>query len=299
MNNSRGVWRCLLLPHPAVLTVLWPVSIAMLIYCLAWRGGEGVICYLSYVLSAYSLTVLCARLPRIWRSLRTENRLLLRWKGDLRWRVNLSLYGSLAFNTAYAILQLGLGVYHAQGWFYALGVYYLLLALMRFSLLRYSATHAPGERIKNELFQYRLCGFILLFMNLVLGALVFFITYRNRVFLHHQITTIAMATYTFTALGVAIAGYYRYRKHQSPVLSAVKTVSLSAALVSLLTLENAMLNVFGTAEQESFRRLMTGISGTVVVLFLLFVAIFIIIHATKAAHNIDEQEKTNGSQSKQ
>lgn len=61
---------------------------------------------------------------------------------------------------------------------------------------------------------------------------------------------------------------------------AAKVISLTAALVSMLSLETAMLAQFGSDEAE-FRRTMLGVSGGVVCAFVLAMAIYMIVRSTK------------------
>lgn len=122
-------------------------------------------------------------------------------------------------------------------------------------------------------------------------ALSVFITYfiwNIRVFRHHEITTITMATYTFAALGLAIANAVRYKRYQSPVYSAAKAISLASAVVSVLTLENTMLTVFGQGKDEVFRQYMLGASGVTVIFIVQGIAVHMIRKAGKnlrAIHN--------------
>lgn len=109
--------------------------------------------------------------------------------------------------------------------------------------------------------RYRFCGALLIVMNLALSTIIFYIVYQNRGFSYHYIQTIAMATYTFTITTVAIVNAIRYRNYEQPTVSAVKFVSMAAALVSMLSLESAMLNAFGEESGENFRQLMTGLTG--------------------------------------
>ena len=296
MKRLPPLLRALLFPPVALLIPLIPASVALLIYGFVLLQPSHPVSILSYVLSAYALTAVCVRLPRVWHTLRHESKLFLRWRQDVHGRVKLSLYAALALNTAYAAFQLGLGLYHGSLWFYTLAAYYLLLVVMRFSLLRYARTHAAGSDPQGELFRYRFCGYLLAVMNVVLGGIVFFISQRGERFRHHEITTIAMAAYTFFALGIAIAGLIRYRKQQSPVYTCTKSISLAAALVSMLTLESAMLTAFGDAGDARLHNTMTAIFGTAVALFVLGMAILIIAQTTqkiKALKNATTQEKYN------
>ena len=296
MKRLQTVLRALLFPPVGALFVLPPLCTALLIYSFLFSSPSHPVSILSFVLSAYALTAVCVRLPRTYRWLRRESRLLHFWKSDTHGRFVLTLCISLALNTAYAVFQLGLGLYHRSAWFYTLSAYYLLLAVMRLSLLRYARRHSVGSNQKRELFQYRFCGYLLVVMNLVLGGIVFFITQRGERFQHHEITTIAMATYTFCALGIAIAGLVRYRKQQSPVYSCAKVVSLAAALVSMLTLESAMLSAFGDVRDQRLHLTLTAVFGTVVALFVLSLAVFIILQTTKKIKALSHsaiQEKNN------
>jgi uncharacterized membrane protein YfcA len=96
-----------------------------------------------------------------------------------------------------------------------------------------------------------------------------------------MIITIALAAFSFTAITVAIVNMVKYRKYNSPVWSASKALSFVAALVSMLTLEDAMLATFGQAEGEGFRQIMCGLTGVGVVAIVLAIAIYMIVTSTK------------------
>jgi hypothetical protein len=76
----------------------------------------------------------------------------------------------------------------------------------------------------------------------------------------------------------------RFRRHGSPIHSAAKVISLTAALVSMLSLETAMLAQFGGDDSE-FRMIMTSISGGMVCTFVLAMAIYMIVRSTRYLKN--------------
>ena len=281
----------LLFPHIVLMIVLVPISITMLVYSMVFVGTESAVAIISYVLSAYTLTVWCFKIPYLihfFRAFKNENKFVRRWQNDDRLRVNISLFSSLIWNAAYAVFQLWLGIYHKTFWFASLGGYYVCLAIMRFFLVKYTASHGPGERMRTELRKYRACGIVLLLMNLALTLIVFFMVYWNRSFKHHEITTIAMAAYTFTTFTTAIANVIRYRKYNSPVYSASKVISFAAACVSMLTLESTMLTTWGAGEGDGFRRIMLALTGAAVTFFVLAMAIYMIIKSNKEIKAIDD-----------
>jgi hypothetical protein len=282
--NWKKLGKALLFPHIAIMILLVPIATAFLVYSMVSLGTESAIAIISYVLAAYTLTVWCFKIPYLihfFKTFRNENRYAIRWREDDRLRVNLSLYGSLIWNTAYAIFQLWLGFYHHTFWFYSLAGYYISLAVMRFFLVRHTSVHKPGEKMREELVRYRACGWVFLVMNLALALIIFFMVYWNRTFRHHEITTIAMAAYTFTTFTTGIINIVRYRKYNSPVYSATKAISMAAACVSMLTLESTMLTTFGQGESPAFRQLMLALTGIAISAYIVTMAIYMIVKGNR------------------
>lgn len=208
-----------------------------------------------------------------------ENEYINRYFREPALQVKVSLYGSLVLNIAYAIMQFGLGMYNNSVWFYALSTYYFLLALMRFFLLK--EARRDGINLYFEYLCCRFCGIVLLFMNIVLSIITFYIIKQNRGFSYHYIMTIAMATYTFFTFTVAMVNLVRYRKYKSPVISASKAINLAAAFVSMLSLETAMLATFGEESSPAFKKIMIALTGAGVCAIIFSMAIYMIVHSTK------------------
>lgn len=294
----KKIGKALLFPPVAILLMLLPVATVFLVYSMVFLGTESAVAIISYVLAAYTLTVWCMKIPNILRfvkAFKAENRYARRWQDDPRLRVNVSLYGTLIWNVAYAAFQLGLGFYHSSFWFFSMAGYYISLAVMRFFLVRYTRKNQPGERMREELTRYRACGWIFLVMNLALTLMIFFMVYWNRTFQHHEITTITMAAYTFTALTIAIINIIKYRKYNSPVYSASKAISLAAACVSMLTLESTMLTTFGEESTDlTMRRVMLGTSGGAISVFIITMAVYMIVQGSRKIKRYETgKERTN------
>ena len=253
------------------------------------------------MLAAYTLTIWCFRIPyliQFFKAIKNENKYVKLWLGDLRLRSNIMLYGSSAWNTIYAVFQLWLGFYHHTFWYYSLGGYYICLAVMRFYLVRYLRKNKPGEKMETELKRYRFCGWIFLAMDTALALIIFFMVYWNCTFEHNMITAIAMAAYTFTTFTMAIINLIKYRKYNSPILSASKTISMAAACVSMLTLESTMLTTFNDGSMSlASRRIMLGTTGTAVSAFVITMAVVMIVQSSKRIKEMKiQEEKSNGEQ---
>lgn len=288
----KRLGKALLFPHLAVLILLVPISFSLLIFSFVYFGTASVISIISYVLSFYSLMVLCARVPRMidfFKKLKKENKYVKRYFSDVNLRMNISLYGSLIWNGAFAIFQLALGFYHSSLWFYSMAAYYIMLAIMRFFLLKHTRANKEYQEDEKELKKFLLCGWLLLAMNLALAVIISFITYLNKTFIHHEITTITLAAYTFVTFTFAIVNIVRYKKYNSPVYSAAKTITLIAASVSMLTLETTMLTTFGGTESPLFRQIILAVSGAVLSIFTITMAIIMIVKGTKKLKNLKNE----------
>lgn len=290
--KGKKIGKALLFPHMAVLLLLLPLSSALLVYAMMTRPETDPLRIASYVLAFYTLTIWCAGIPklvRLWWRLKTQNTLVRTWLGDPRLRMNVTLCGNVLWNGAYGALQLGLGIYHRSPWYYSLAAYYLLLTVMRIFLVGHTLRYRPGEKMDRELKGYRSCGWIFLLMNLALSGMMFYRIRQTATVRHHEITTIAMAAYTFTTLTLAIVNVIKYRKYNSPAMSAAKAISLAAACVSMLSLENTMLVTFSAGEMRvETMRLFLGLSGGAISIFIIVMAIYMIRQANQKLNCLEK-----------
>ena len=243
-------------PHIAIVVVFTAIAIFGLIYSFAFNNPISFLQYCSYVISAYALMIVCFRLSVVVKKIKMfseNNKLLIKYKTDINYRNKISLYTNTSTNILCMLFYLMMGVINQSLWFYSLAVYYILLSIMRFFLLK--DIHKDYQsNIKQQWYRYRFCGIILVIMNIALAIITFFVIRYNQGFLYHFIETIAIALFTFISTTLAIINSIRYRKFNQPIISAIKFVSLSSALVSMFSLETAMLTVFGTSEDYLLKK---------------------------------------------
>lgn len=269
-------------------------SYALVIYVLASGMENSIISYLAYALSAYALVITITGTVGIigWIRRGIDSHPLIkklhgipvfeRFLYEVEFRTETTLYQGLAVNLIYAGIKLFSGIYYRSIWFITLAVYYILLAIMRLSLLMFVRGRGNPEKDKVlELRRYRLCGIILLFMDWALLGIIILVVHQNSGFEYPGMLIYVMALYTFYATITAVINVVKFRKYKKPVLSAAKVINLTAALVSMLSLETAMLTQFGAAEDPVFRQVMTASTGAGVSMIVLGMAVFMIINATK------------------
>ncbi len=277
---------------PPVPTLLISVpAYALVIYALAGEDVEPVITYTAYFLSAYALIITVTGITGVVRFVRQgidRHPLVRKMLGlpmvskylkEATFRAEASLYQGFLINLLYAGIKLLSGILYSSVWFVMLSVYYILLALMRASLLHY--VRKDGKNMVSEWRRYRLCGIILLFMNVALTGIVILVVHKNSGFEYPGMLIYVMALYAFYAAITAVRNVVKFRKYGSPVMSAAKVISLTAALVAMLSLETAMLTQFGAANDPTFRRTMTASTGAGISIIVLALAVFMIVRSTR------------------
>lgn len=224
---------------------------------------------------------------RLMRKLR-ENVHLGRYLDDSLFRAEVNLYFGTAVNALYIFIKFFAGVALHSGWLIAFALYYVVLTILRASLVQYVRQNEMKHDLRAEYRRYRLVGMLLVGLNVVLSGILTRMIGYNEAYDYPGVLIYAMDAYTFYAVILAIVGLIRFRRHGSPVLSAIKVVNLSAALVALLSLEAAMLQHFGPGDSSHFRQTMLGISGLAVSVILLSISIYMIVHASKNLKQMGE-----------
>ena len=313
MNRFKKIMKKVFFLPPWLTVLIAVPSFIFVFVMLTTDDNDTTLSYLSYVLSAYAMIITATGITDIIRAMRhgINNIPLIRkirsipigarYLTDPVFRAEVSLYGGLLINLLYVVIKLASGIYYHSLWFIALSAYYAFLSLMRFLLLHHVRRSPIGQEYLSELKRYRLCSGMLLVLNLALSGIVTLVVVRNQGFQYDGYLIYAMAMYTFYTMITSIINVIKFRKYNSPVLSAAKVVNLTAAMVSMLSLETAMLSQFDTTNDPEFRRIMTATTGFVVCVFVLGMAIYMIARANKALAELkiaysDKRDATSNRQ---
>ena len=284
--------RNILFPGKAVIVLLTAVSTAALIYIFGWDIQEGPLVYSIYLLSAYTLMIVVLALYKQIRKgisyAETKNQQLHRYLNDTAFRTHISLFTSLIINGVYAIAKFFSALFYHSFWFGSIAVYYLCLALMRFLLLSHASQTAFGTDPIAEYQKYRTCGIVLMVLNLALTGMVILVITKNHTYSYPGNMIYAMSAYAFYSTITAGINVVKFRSQNSPALSASKIINLAAALVSMLALETAMMEQFGSANTPLFRRVMTSATGGGVCLIILGMAVYMIGSSTRNLKRLKE-----------
>lgn len=279
----------LLYPPVWLILLLTAVSAAALAAVFLRGLDESPIAYAVYVLSFYTVSVLtlaCVKtFPRYFKSAKGKiysYDLGRRYMTDAAFKTRVNLYRSLILNLLYVAVNLLSGLLYGSVWFTILAVYYATLAIMRFLLLR-TPINVNRQR---ELRRARLCSMILITLNLALSGAVLMIMYQGRGFDYPGILIYVMAAYTFYITGSAIRNLIKYKKYNSPIMSASRVISMAAALVSMLSLETAMLTQFGAEMDGVTRNIFIAATGAGISAVVVVMAVYMIVKTTKEIRKI-------------
>lgn len=293
----KKIGKKLLFPPIYLLVILVIFSAVALTFVFVKGLEQSIPAYIVYVLAFYTLsvvTVFCVMvLPKQYSTIKRkiyDHPFGNRYMTDRVFRTNISL--SISFVISMLYVGINLWSWHAlkSYWFMVLAVYYVIMAVMRFLLVRYVRIQRIGTNMLGEWKRSRICAYILLLINLSLSGAVLMILYQHRGYDYPGIMIYVMALYTFYALTMSIVDIMKYRKMGSPVMSTAKIVSLSAALVSMLNLETAMFAQFGGNMTPENQRIFIILTGAGVSITVVTLSVILIANANKEIRRIKNGE---------
>ena len=181
-------------------------------------------------------------------------------------RVQKTTLISLVFNILYCACHIVFGAVTASWWFLTIGLYYAVLSIIRFAVLR----HKGNNRL---LVRFTGAMLIVLSVSLVGTVILAFVKDRGTVF--PLIAMLAIATYTFTKITLATIKWIKARRSTSAKRLTLRNISFANAFVSIYSLQRSMLVSFEGMTKTEIRimNLVTG-SAVCIIVFLLGLNLF-------------------------
>ena len=181
-------------------------------------------------------------------------------------RVQKTTLISLIFNIIYCVYHIVFGAITASWWFLTIGIYYAVLSIIRFVVLR----HKGNNRL---LVRFTGAMLIVLSVSLVGTVILAFVKDRGTVF--PLIAMLAIATYTFTKITLATIKWIKARRSTSVKRLTLRNISFANAFVSIYSLQRSMLVSFEgmTKTEVRIMNLVTG-SAVCIIVFLLGLNLF-------------------------
>ncbi|MBQ8431056.1 MAG: hypothetical protein IJX26_03875 [Clostridia bacterium] len=285
-------------PNPILSIVFSILSLAIIILTIVFLclGFSNPLIYILYGISAIALTYLIYAIvyfsPKIKNS--TIN-LLRKYKftsellDSYGYRSIIFAICSFIINIAYAVLHVVIAILSHSIWFGALATYYISISLIRGGIVAISRKRKRKKdqwTLEKQVKSYINCGIYLVLLNFALVGAIVQMVLTNQVFRYVGLMIYVMATYTFYKLTMSIYNLIKAKKQNDWTVKSIKNISFADSLVSILALQTAMLDAFGSGKNYIFNSL----SGAAVSITIIFIGAFMIVNGSKKLKQLKEEK---------
>ena len=167
-----------------------------------------------------------------------------RWKTDYDFKTITAALGSLAVTALFALYNGFLGVSHASLWHGSICVYYLVLVILRTTVIvagKKAGRKAEPNRALAKV--YISSAALLLFLNVCLIVPVSLMVVRQKPVDMTLIPAIAMAAYTTYNVVMSSVNLKRRKRSSDRLVRLLRMINFIDALVSVLSLQNTLIMV--------------------------------------------------------
>ncbi len=263
----------LLFPHTFVVFLMFNLTVVGLLYIFLNKLETNPIAACFYGVSFYALVIVCARIPAIVKKVKTgvyANKYANIYLTDKDLRMRFSMYRGLIINFCFAAFKIVLGLIYHTAWLYAMAGYNVILSIMRFIVISRSQKKGLSEleQRRRGLQSYKVCGWLVMLLNIAVSVIMYMVIVEKQTIEYHMIVTIGLAAFTFYCFTMAVINMVKYRERKNPVYAAVKCIDMVKAIVSIFTLQVAMLTSFGgqgTAIDNNLMNTLTGVAVTIAI----------------------------------
>ncbi len=296
MMSEKKNWKKIFFPKTIVVFFLFNIAGALLVYSLFAPEAYAFIQYGSYAFSTYVLVVTVLHIPQTIKKVKRtlhRNKHVSRFMTDkyLRFVVTLA-YGS-GVNIVFGVLKIVMGIFYQSAWLIAVGIYYIMLSIIRATLLLRNYLSRKQETQKQkyiyQLKSCRACGKMMFALNVTMAGMIIQMVRKGEGYTYPGLFIYASAAFAFYALTMAIIGLVKNWHIKNPIFSANKRIALATAMMSILALQTALITQFGGEGNEGFRQLMNALTGTVVCITILWMAVGLIRKANKELKAIEQE----------
>lgn len=273
--NKSKIINNILYPHILIILIL--IIICTLGLILVFKSGieENVGAYFVYALSFYTLLITTLLVIKIVQKCKNNPitfkfDFVNKYVYDKFFRTRINIIGSLIFDIFYFTFNVFVGVSSNSNWFIFIAFYYLVLSLIRICI---SLEYKNKRRTKK--FMYLFSGISLFFLNMAFMAVILMVVNENKSYVYRGYIIYLMAFCAFYKLGLNIFNYFKFKKYNDYILTLSKTINLVCALISIFSLQTAMITTFSF--DDNFKMLMNSLTGIIIWLFVLVISVMFIV----------------------
>ena len=205
---------------------------------------------------------------------------------------------SIIVTLAFAVYNGSIAIVIRSVWFGALAAYYIVLIVLRGSILIYYGVRKRaalnGQPETQTLIRdgklYRTCGILLFLLPVCLSFAILQMVRAGDSFEHKGITIYVYAVYAFFKIITAIYSFIKERRNRSMVIMATKNIKLADAFVSILALQTAMFREFAVETQGFDVIMMNAITGAIVCALTVAIGVYMIVTAHLRIKELKREE---------
>ena len=191
------------------------------------------------------------------------------WREDYISQTFLSTTVSFSITALFALYHGYLGLCYTSAWHGSIGIFYLLLVVIRGTVLlteRRNRARPETEQTRCRRRTFLISSLLLLVMDVALIWPISMMIVLDKPVSMGLIPAIAMATYTTWKITMASIhlGRQRRRGGGNILVAELRTVNFMDALVAILTLQNTLIMVTGTTTGENNMLPLSAASSAVI-----------------------------------
>lgn len=171
-----------------------------------------------------------------------------------------------------------IGVLYRSVWNISICIYYVLLAVVRRIIVRSQRKTADKNQDKEIIKKtYAVTHIILILIDLALVVPIALMVIGARNYTFGIIPAISMAAYTTYRMTMSIIHYLKSKRNENHFIRVIRTINLQDTLVSVLTLQNALIIANGDDMASMMRLTMWTSAGIWGVILFFTVKSFMMI----------------------
>lgn len=288
------------------LTVLACAGSVILTVIKANEEAMPVLAYALFALAAitlaYTVYLAVKVLPRMKNDVVAackRNAFLARLIENYGFRTLVFSAASLVFNLAYTALNVFFAFSYRAVWYGALAGYYLLLVVMRGAIVVYHGgkrkrrssadTSVVSDEKLRELHRYLGCGIMLIIMPLCLSV-VTLLTITDGRMMHEYagLMIYTAAAYTFVKISLSVRNAFKAKRSDDMTVRAVRGIGLADAMVSVFSLQTALIVAFSDG---AMLKIFTALTGGAVCALTLALGVYMLVVGSKQLKIAKEEYK--------
>lgn len=245
-----------------------------------------ILAYVSFALSAlclayvvYTIVIFAPRIKRRLVKWLSKSEFMSKMMNTYGFRTAVFTLFSMSINALYVVYMCYMAISGKSIWFGVLTGYYFIIAVMRAMVLRgrRKSSFVEDETLY-KIKVYRDHGILFILLSLALAVAVTEIVINGQVFPHANIVIYALALYAFWKITNAIINLIKAKRQDDMTIRALRNICFADALVSILSLQTALLWEFSSGSGVAIAN---ALSGSAVCIFTFIMGVFVICRAYK------------------